>query len=131
MLEDIALSISTLFFVFCNIIISGFAPAVPADKNSPTAPLETSAARSAVICSATGAADNDEFAIVGVWESFGYTYEFTPSGKLIAENETLRYSIEGDTVTVSGKGADTRTMKFEALSNRSMRLNGITMYKIS
>jgi hypothetical protein len=128
MLEDIALSISTLFFVICNIFISGFAPAVPADKNNPTAPLETSIPSNAVACSVD---DIEEFAIVGVWESFGYTYEFTESGKLILDSETFRYSVEGNTVTILGKDAAIKTMKLEPLNSRAMKLNGMLLYKIN
>lgn len=132
MLEDIALSISTLMFVVCNIILNGFVPSVPADKNNPTKPLETYVPNNAIICSFDDLdAKTDEFAILGVWESFGHTYEFTASGKLIIDNETLHYSLEGSNVTVSGKDKDARTMKLEPMGNRTMRLNGITMYKIN
>ncbi|MBQ8510116.1 MAG: hypothetical protein IJ493_09455 [Clostridia bacterium] len=123
MLEEIALSVSTFFFIVCNLIINSLAPAVPAETAPPSeAVLEEPAL--------AVSADADEFSLVGQWESCGFDYEFTSSGKLISGDTVMHWALDGDTVTVTKEDGRIYEMALEPLDERVMRLGGVTMYKV-
>ena len=122
MLEEIALSISTAIFFMCAFLVNGVVPQTPAE---PSVPCETIVA-------------DQEFSLVGTWNSDGQIFEFTKNGKLIYNGQIMTYSQGGDTVTVStriGKPTEkssakrTYNMKLELLGENIIRLNGVTLYR--
>ena len=123
MLEEIALSISTAIFFMCAAIVNGIAPQTPAEA----------AAGSEII-----AADED-FSLIGKWNSNGQIFEFTDNGRLIYNGQIMTYSFDGDTVTVNTRiGSPTEkngvkrtyNMQFEEINDRVIRVNGVTLYRI-
>lgn len=116
MLETISRAISTALFFLCTAIVTGLSPTAPA---ATVPPSETVA--------------YEEFSIVGTWDSGGKTLEFTPAGKLTCDGVKLRYTVNGDTLTVRGTvngEAREYSLKIEQVSDRVVKLGGVTMYRI-
>ncbi len=130
MLEDIALSISTLVFLLCNLVVNSIAPAVPAETAEPSESIEYSETVSIAV-----AADSvEEFVLTGEWNSCGRIFEFTSSGKLLYNDHAMPYEIRGNTMTITSEvGGSKRiyTLAYEPINDRVIRLNGITLYKTS
>lgn len=120
MLEDITLSISTFVFLICSLLISSLAPAEPSISDTPAEKPEAPAEE--IVCSA---APDPARILCGVWECFGRTLEFTPSGRLIIEGEVLRYRLDADRIIIDGV-----EMPLEILSEHVIRFDGKTLYKI-
>lgn len=135
MLEDIALSISTLLFLMCSLFLNSVSPSVPADTNAPTETAEQE-----VVCFAGEPdetdseipmiADLSSASIVGKWECLGSRYEFTDSGKLIFNGEVLRYSLESGAVVVN-TGERVYALPLERINARSIKLGGVTFYRVN
>ncbi len=127
MLEEIALSISTALFFLCAVVVNGVLPQERAET--------------AVPCEAVESAAEDDFSLVGTWNSGGREFKFTKSGQLIYNGQTMSYTKDGDAVNVSAAidgitkndapRADKRnySLKLEVLSERVMKLNGVTLYR--
>ena len=127
MLEEIALSISTALFFVCAFFVNGLVPQTPAEQ--------------AIPCEIVESETFAEASLVGRWNSGGKIFEFTKSGKLIFEENLLTYKIDGNTITVNAQisgftersrkgGKRIYTMKYELLSDRVIKLNGVTMYRV-
>ena len=154
MLENIAVSVSTVIFLLCSFIISSVLPD-KGDAGSP--PCESlygdsvgttesvSATESVYTNESVSATDSvdiittgalpvanltDEFSIEGVWECFGHRYEFKADGRLIAEGETLRWQLSNGEMVINYDGKP-HIVTFEPLGERVMRLDGKTFYRIS
>ena len=116
MLETISRAISTALFFLCTAIVTGLSPATPAATVPPSEPVVY-----------------EEFSIVGTWDSGGKTLEFSPSGKLTCDGVKLHYSVNGSTVNVNGTvNGEKReySLKIEPVSERVVKLGGVTMYRI-
>ncbi len=123
MFEAISRIISTAIFFLCAAIITGI----------PTAPTDTTAVPTAADVSLTASEASTEYSLVGMWNSGGKTFEFTPSGKIIFGDVTLDYTQSGDTVTITGTIDGKKreyTVELVPISERVARLNGIKMYRI-
>ena len=154
MLENIAVSVSTVIFLLCSFIISSVLPDKGDAGSPPSEPLRgesVSMTKSAGIADSariidsvsmtdsanTNTADalpvaslTDEFSIEGVWECFGHRYEFRQDGRLIAEGETLRWQLSNGEMVINYDGKP-HIVTFEPLGERVMRLDGKTFYRIS
>lgn len=160
MLENIAVSVSTVIFLLCSFIISSVLPDKGDAGSPPSEPLRgesVSMTESAGISDSariidsvsmtdsagmtdsvnTNTADalpvaslTDEFSIEGVWECFGHRYEFRQDGRLIAEGETLRWQLSNGEMVINYDGKP-HIVTFEPLGERVMRLDGKTFYRIS
>ena len=122
MFEAISRVISTAIFFLCAAIITGI----------PTA-TDTTAIPTAADVSLTAGEASTEYSLVGMWNSGGKTFEFTPDGKLIFDDVTLDYTKNGDTVTIVGTIDGKKreyTVELVPISERVARLNGIKMYRI-
>ena len=127
MLEEIALSISTLVFLLCNLVVDSIAPAAPA------LPMEPIPAETAAEVSVEAIVTSDEFELTGVWNSGGRVFEFTRSGKLLYNGQVMPFELDGSTmlVTATIDGAERRyRLSFEPVSARVLKLNGVAMYKV-
>ncbi len=117
MLEAISKFISTALFFLCTAIVTGLTPAEPAE----TVPTVQTIV------------ENEEFSLVGEWQSGDKTLKFTDSGKLIIGNTILNYTQSGDSLTLRGKVNGVKqeyTVTLIPEGERVMSFNGITMYKI-
>ena len=124
MFEAISRVISTAIFFLCAAVITGIPTATD------TAAIPTAAAVSEAPAAKESA---DEYSLVGMWNSGGKTFEFTPSGKLIFGDVTLDYTQSGGTVTITGTVDGKKreyTVELVPISERVARLNGIKMYRI-
>lgn len=160
MLENIAVSVSTVIFLLCSFIISSVLPDKGDAGSPPSEPLRgesVSMTESAGISESariidsvsmtdsagmtdsanTNTADalpvaslTDEFSIEGVWECFGHRYEFRQDGRLIAEGKTLRWQLSNGEMVINYDGKP-HIVTFEPLGERVMRLDGKTFYRIS
>ena len=131
MLEEIALSISTLVFLLCNLVVNSIAPAAPALPMEPI-PVETAADVSTDI-SVEAIVTSEVFELTGVWNSGGRVFEFTRSGKLLYNGQTMPFELVGSTMLVTAKvdGAERRyRLSFEPVNARVLKLNGVSMYKV-
>lgn len=131
MLEEIALSISTLVFLLCNLVVNSIAPAAPALPMEPI-PVETAADVSTDI-SVEAIVTSEMFELTGVWNSGGRVFEFTRSGKLLYNGQAMPFELVGSTMLVTAKvdGAERRyRLSFEPVSARVLKLNGVAMYKV-
>ena len=127
MLEEIALSISTLVFLLCNLVVNSIAPAAPALPIEPI-PVETSAD-----ISVEAVVTSEVFELTGVWNSGGRVFEFTRSGKLLYNGQVMPFELDGSTMLVTAMidGAERRyRLSFEPVSARVLKLNGVAMYKV-
>ena len=135
MLEEIALSISTLVFLLCNLVVNSIAPAAPALPMEPI-PVETAADVStdtAADVSVEAIVTSEVFELTGVWNSGGRVFEFTRSGKLLYNGQVMPFELDGSTmlVTTMIDGAERRyRLSFEPVSARVLKLNGVAMYKV-
>ena len=139
MLEEIALSISTLVFLLCNLVVNSIAPAAPALPMEPIT-AETAADVSTDISTDTSAevaveaiVTSEVFELTGVWNSGGRVFEFTRSGKLLYNGQVMPFELDGSTmlVTTMIDGAERRyRLSFEPVSARVLKLNGVAMYKV-
>ena len=160
MLENIAVSVSTVIFLLCSFIISSVLPD-KGDAGSP--PCESLYGDSVGMTESVGTTESvytnesvsatesiyttdsvdiittgalpvasltDEFSIEGVWECFGHRYEFRQDGRLIAEGETLRWQLSNGEMVINYDGKP-HIVTFEPLGERVMRLDGKTFYRIS
>ncbi len=117
MLETITRFISTALFFLCTAIVTGLTPSEPAET-VPTAQMIV---------------QNENFSLVGEWQSGDKTLKFTDSGKLIIGSTVMNYTQNGNEVTLIGKVNGTRqeyTVTLVPEGERVMRFNGVTMYKI-
>ena len=117
MLETISKFISTALFFLCTAIVTGL---------NPTQPAQTVPTSQAIV-------QNEEFSLVGEWQSGDKTLKFTDSGKLIIGDTVLNYTQNGESLTLSGKINGVKQKYAVTLvpeSERVMRFNGVTMYKI-
>lgn len=160
MLENIAVSVSTVIFLLCSFIISSVLPDKGDAGSPPSEPLRgesvsmtesVSATKSVYTTESTYIAKSvdttesvdiittdalpvtsltDEFSIEGVWECFGHRYEFRQDGRLIAEGETLRWQLSNGEMVINYDGKP-HIVTFEPLGERVMRLDGKTFYRIS
>ena len=154
MLENIAVSVSTVIFLLCSFIISSVLPDKGDAGSPPSEPLRGESVSmtesagisdSARIIDSAGISDSantntadalpvasltDEFSIEGVWECFGHRYEFKSDGRLIAEGETLRWQLSNGEMVINYDGKP-HIVTFEPLGERVMRLDGKTFYRIS
>ena len=131
MLEEIALSISTLVFLLCNLVVNSIAPAAPALPMEPI-PVETAADVSTDI-SVEAIVTSEVFELTGVWNSGGRVFEFTRSGKLLYNGQAMPFELVGSTMLVTAKvdGAERRyRLSFEPVNARVLKLNGVAMYKV-
>lgn len=131
MLEEIALSISTLVFLLCNLVVNSIAPAAPALPMEPI-PAETAADVSTDI-SVEAIVTSEVFELTGVWNSGGRVFEFTRSGKLLYNGQAMPFELVGSTMLVTAKvdGAERRyRLSFEPVNARVLKLNGVSMYKV-
>lgn len=131
MLEEIALSISTLVFLLCNLVVNSIAPAVPELPMEPI-PVETAADVSTDI-SVEAIVTSEVFELTGVWNSGGRVFEFTRSGKLLYNGQAMPFELVGSTMLVTAKvdGAERRyRLSFEPVNARVLKLNGVSMYKV-
>ena len=131
MLEEIALSISTLVFLLCNLVVNSIAPATPALPMEPI-PVETAADVSTDI-SVEAIVTSEVFEPTGVWNSGGRVFEFTRSGKLLYNGQAMPFELVGSTMLVTAKvdGAERRyRLSFEPVNARVLKLNGVSMYKV-
>ena len=131
MLEEIALSISTLVFLLCNLVVNSIAPAAPALPMEPI-PVETAADVSTDI-SVEAIVTSEVFELTGVWNSGGRVFEFTRSGKLLYNGQAMPFELVGSTMLVTAKvdGAERRyRLSFEPVNARVLKLNGVSMYKV-
>ena len=122
MLEDIALSISTLVFFLCTFVVNSMAPAVP---DVPAEPIAPETAVEAIVTA-------EAFELAGVWNSGGRVFEFTRSGKLLYNGQAMPYELDGSTMLVTAEvDGSTRLyrLSFEPVSARVLKLNGVAMYK--
>ena len=127
MLEEIALSISTLVFLLCNLVVNSIAPAAPA------LPMEPIPAETAADISVEAVVTSEVFELTGVWNSGGRVFEFTRSGKLLYNGQVMPFELDGSTmlVTTMIDGAERRyRLSFEPVSARVLKLNGVAMYKV-
>ena len=127
MLEEIALSISTLVFLLCNLVVNSIAPAAPA------LPMEPIPAETAADISVEAIVTSEVFELTGVWNSGGRVFEFTRSGKLLYNGQVMPFELDGSTmlVTAAIDGAERRyRLSFEPVSARVLKLNGVAMYKV-
>ena len=127
MLEEIALSISTFVFLLCTLFVNSMMPAGTSAPANPERALSEPAA-------AVMAEDADTFVLAGEWNSGGRIFELTESGKLIYNGQVMHYTVEGSTMTIRAEinGSERiYTAAIEPLGVRVMKLNGVTMYKIS
>lgn len=118
MLETITRAISTALFFLCTAVVTGLTPATSTEAVPAAATIEEATV---------------EYSLVGMWNSGGKTFEFTPSGKLICGDITLDYSQDGNTVTVKGTVSGEKreyALELAPISDRVVRLNGIKMYRI-
>ena len=135
MLEEIALSISTLVFLLCNLVVNSIAPAAPALPMEPI-PVETAADVStdtAADVSVEAIVTSEVFELTGVWNSGGRVFEFTRSGKLLYNGQTMLYELDGSSLIVTAEVGGTERryrLAFEPVSPRVLRLNGVAMYKV-
>ena len=135
MLEEIALSISTLVFLLCNLVVNSIAPAAPALPMEPI-PVETAADVStdtAADVSVEAIVTSEVFELTGVWNSGGRVFEFTRSGKLLYNGQVMPFELDGSTMLVTAMidGAERRyRLSFEPVSARVLKLNGVAMYKV-
>ncbi len=129
MLEEIALSISTAIFFLCTALVGSV---LPGDASS----VDNT---SAVMCSIdtveaatdTGAAAIS-FDLIGEWKSAGHTLIFKSPDRLILDGRTMSFSLDGSVITVTSEvGGAVRVyeLAFVPMSDRVMKLNGITAYK--
>ena len=131
MLEEIALSISTLVFLLCNLVVNSIAPAAPALPMEPI-PVETAADVSTDI-SVEAIVTSEVFELTGVWNSGGRVFEFTRTGKLLYNGQTMLYELDGSSLIVTAEVGGTERryrLAFEPVSPRVLRLNGVAMYKV-
>ena len=131
MLEEIALSISTLVFLLCNLVVNSIAPAAPALPMEPI-PVETAADVSTDI-SVEAIVTSEVFELTGVWNSGGRVFEFTRSGKLLYNGQAMPFELVGSTMLVTAKvdGAERQyRLSFEPVNARVLKLNGVSMYKV-
>ena len=127
MLEEIALSISTLVFLLCNLVVNSIAPAAPA------LPMEPIPAETAADISVEAGVTSEVFELTGVWNSGGRVFEFTRSGKLLYNGQVMPFELDGSTMLVTAMidGAERRyRLSFEPVSARVLKLNGVAMYKV-
>lgn len=127
MLEEIALSISTLVFLLCNLVVNSIAPAEPA------LPMEPIPAETAAEVSVEAIVTSEVFELTGVWNSGGRVFEFTRSGKLLYNGQVMPFELDGSTMLVTAMidGAERRyRLSFEPVSARVLKLNGVAMYKV-
>jgi len=127
MLEEIALSISTLVFLLCNLVVNSIAPAAPALPMEPI-PVETAAE-----VSVEAIVTSEVFELTGVWNSGGRVFEFTRSGKLLYNGQVMPFELDGSAMLVTAMidGAERRyRLSFEPVSARVLKLNGVAMYKV-
>ena len=127
MLEEIALSISTLVFLLCNLVVNSIAPAAPA------LPMETIPVETAADISVEAIVTSEVFELTGVWNSGGRVFEFTRSGKLLYNGQVMPFELDGSTMLVTAMidGAERRyRLSFEPVSARVLKLNGVAMYKV-
>lgn len=128
MLEEIALSISTALFFLCAFVVNGVLPQERAETAVPCEVVEYESIE-------------DNFSLVGTWNSGGREFKFTKSGQLIYNGQTMSYTKDGDAVNVSAaidgitkndtpRGTKRNySLKLEVLSERVMKLNGVTLYR--
>ena len=95
MLEEIALSISTLVFLLCNLVVNSIAPAAPA------LPMEPIPAETAADISVEAFVTSEVFELTGVWNSGGRVFEFTRSGKLLYNGQVMPFELDGSTMLVT------------------------------
>lgn len=117
MLETITKFISTALFFLCTAIVTGLTPAEPAET----------------VPTAQTIVENEEFSLIGEWQSGDQVLKFTDSGKLIIGSTTLNYTKNGNNVTLRGKVNGIKqeyTVTIVPESARVMRWGGIAMYKI-
>ena len=127
MLEEIALSISTLVFLLCNLVVNSIAPATPA------LPMEPIPAETAADISVEAVVTSEVFELTGVWNSGGRVFEFTRSGKLLYNGQVMPFELDGNTMLVTAMidGTERRyRLSFEPVSARVLKLNGVAMYKV-
>ena len=118
MLETFTRAISTALFFLCTAVVTGLSPMPQAEAAPVVAPISD---------------ETSEYSLVGMWNSGGTTFEFTPSGKLVCGDITLDYTQDGNTVTVKGTvNGEKReyTLTLAPISQRVARLNGVKMYRI-
>lgn len=119
MLEQLSLSVSTLLFFLCTAVVGSFFPQQPA-ANEDTQ------------CAITLLEAEDFPSVVGKWNSGGHIIEFTKNGKFIYDGITSKYVQDGRTVTVStdmGGAIREFSVSAEVISDKIIKINGITMYR--
>ncbi len=129
MLEEIALSISTAIFFLCTAVVGSCLPAEAQQCSAPVSVNEAVETENAV---SEDTSEPFEFDIIGTWKSGGHTFEFKPSGRLIFDGRDMAYSLDGNVITITseaGGGVRTTELAFVPLSERVMKINGITAYK--
>ncbi len=130
MFEEIALSISTALFFLCTLVVSAVLPTPPSDTEIPHENVSyTDEDENASAVSVSSA----PFDITGEWNCQGKNVSFTRDGRMIVGEQTLHYGLSGDTVTVKANvNGEERvySMKLEVTDSRTMKLNGVTFYRI-
>lgn len=130
MFEAISRIISTAIFFLCAAVITG----LPTTTDTTAIPTAAAVSEAPAVSEASAVSKKaDEYSLVGMWNSGGKTFEFTPDGKLIFGDVTLDYTKNGDTVTIVGTVDGKKreyTVELVPISERVARLNGIKMYRI-
>ncbi len=113
MFEAFIKSVSTVLFIICATLLQGVLP----QESDSTPAMST-------------AVEGGEALLVGEWEAFGRRYEFTSSGKLETGSETLDWYLDDNDIVVTDQDGE-RRLPLEKLDEQSMRLNGVTYYRMS
>ncbi|MBQ8552183.1 MAG: hypothetical protein IJ428_05145 [Clostridia bacterium] len=133
MLEEIALSISTAIFFLCTAVVSSILPSDTSEVSDVPTAVQCS---SDIIMTETDTeipASAVVFDLIGEWKSAGHTFEFKSPDRLTLDGLAMSYSLDGNVITVTSEiGGAVRTyeLAFVPISDRVMKLNGITAYKI-
>ena len=129
MIEEIALSISTVLFFLCTLVVSSVIPEVPVNSDEPNAYVSEIGNEA----TPTMASHADTFTLEGEWNNGGRSFIFTNDGKVMFDSHKATYVIDGNTVRINteiGGSQRTFSLLLEVLEPRVMRLNGVTFYKI-
>ncbi|MCI8387903.1 MAG: hypothetical protein HFE63_05490 [Clostridiales bacterium] len=124
MLEEITLSVSTFLFLICSLIIGSLAPSTPAEQDMPSESIIEYADEIECMVGVDTAVP-ERFSIVGVWQCFDCTYEFTKSGTLIVGDKTMRYQLHGDELIIDGAA-----YPFEAVNSKVIKIDNRTLYRV-
>lgn len=129
MFEEIALSISTVLFFLCTVVVGSVLPSEPADTDSPSHAIVLESKEESELSVYSSAYPAG---IVGKWNSGGKSLEFQNNGLLLFGKHAMKYSLSGSTLTVEAEIDGNHrvfTLTCETVNDRIMKLNGITFMR--